>query len=180
MNPADVPDALVEAAARALRDHAHDCDGSCGRAAADCYRAHPINWSGLVAGETRIEGEAPDVARAVLTAVLTEARHAWFVELFGDPAQRLDVEQQADDRDALARRIEEPVRAKVAADLQRAAAGRRDYATRAPAHIAAELEAEARIFDTAAKVATAPREVMWGLLPADMWTDADRPERGDT
>ncbi|MFC9973580.1 hypothetical protein ACFVH6_22065 [Spirillospora sp. NPDC127200] len=76
--------------------------------------------------------------------------------------------------------IEKRVRAEVASDLQRAAAGRRDYATRAPAHIAAELEAEAKVFDTAAKVAVAPCEVMWGLLPADMWTDADRPERGDS
>lgn len=71
--------------------------------------------------------------------------------------------------------IERRVREQVAADLKRAAAGRRDYATRASEHIAAELEAEARVFDTASRVATRPGEVMWGLLPADMWTDADRP-----
>ena len=74
---------------------------------------------------------------------------------------------------------ERQVRERVAADLKRAAAGRRDYATRAPEHIAAELEAEARVLDTASRVATEPGEVMWGLLPAAMWTDADRPaERG--
>lgn len=71
--------------------------------------------------------------------------------------------------------IKRQERKQVAADLKRAAAGRRDYATRASEHIAAELEAEARVFDTATRVATEPREVMWGLLPADMWTDADRP-----
>ncbi|MFE9099890.1 hypothetical protein [Actinomadura geliboluensis] len=96
----------------------------------------------------------------------------------GEPDEVISAATQDEIRHALAAvlpEIERRVRAQVAAGLKRAAAGRRDYATRAPEHIAAELEAEARVFDTASRVATEPSEVMWGLLPADMWTDADRP-----
>lgn len=70
--------------------------------------------------------------------------------------------------------IERQVRAKVTADMKRAAAGRRDYASRASEHIAAELEAEAAAYDTAARIAEAPTDVMWALLPLTMWTEEDR------
>lgn len=75
---------------------------------------------------------------------------------------------------------EERIRAKVAADLRRAAAGRRHYADHAATPgDAVEFRTEAAVYETAAKAAINPREVMWGLLPAEMWTDADRPTRGD-
>ena len=121
----------------------------------------------------------------ILAAVLPEARKAWFAELLGTPGEIAVRDAEAAQRTpddtvrlcemARSGEHERQVRAKVVADLKRAAAGRRDYATRAPEPIAAELEAEARVFDTASRVATQPSEVMWGLLPAAMWTDADRP-----
>lgn len=124
--------------------------------------------------------------RPILAAVLPAARKAVLAELLGTPEEIAAREAEAasktpDDTVRLCEMArpgehDRRVREQVAADMKRAAAGRRDYATRAPDHIAAELEGEARVFDTAAMVAADPREVMWGLLPASMWTDADRPE----
>ena len=63
-----VPDELVEIGAQVLRDSAYQCDGACGLNEQDCYQAHPVNWAGTVAGETHVQGEAPDVVRVVLAA----------------------------------------------------------------------------------------------------------------
>lgn len=64
---------------------------------------------------------------------------------------------------------ERRTRARVAADLRRAAEGRRHYATNAPPDMAAVLEAEAAAYDTAAKIAGGGGRVMRGVLPAAMW-----------
>lgn len=69
----EVPVELAEKGAHALREEAYDCDGYCGKEPVDCYRSHPVNWSGLVDGETRVEGEAPDLARVVLSATFPDA-----------------------------------------------------------------------------------------------------------
>lgn len=185
----DVPDELTAVGAQALRDQAHECTGEdCPLTEQECWLSHPVNWSGMVAGNTHIEGSADTVARVVLAAVLPEARKAWFAELFGTPEEIARREAEAAQRTPddtvrlceLARpgEHEQRARGKAAADLKRAAAGRRDYASRAPKDMATALEAEADVYDTAARIAETPNDVMWALLPVTMWTEADR--RGET
>ncbi|NEA21583.1 hypothetical protein [Actinomadura bangladeshensis] len=144
---------------------------------------------GYAATVIRSDAEAADAAAAVVAGWLPEierrVRAQVMADLFGAPEEIARREAEAaqstpDDTVRLCEMAqpgehERQARGKVAADLKRAAAGRRDYASHAPEHIVAELEAEARVFDTASRVATQPSEVMWGLLPAAMWTDADRP-----
>lgn len=160
--------------------------------AAVAMSAHGLSRepAGADGSESCLCGATPDdwdahLAEVALAAVLPEARKAWFAELFGTPEEiarrEADAARRTPDDTVRLCELAQPgeherhARGKVAADLKRAAAGRRDYASRAPKDMAAVLEAEARVFDTASRVATQPSEVMWGLLPAALWTDADRP-----
>lgn len=72
--------------------------------------------------------------------------------------------------------IERAVRAQVAAELQRAAAGRTHYAANAPEDTTnrAYLEGEANAFDQAARLAIGDEPgLMCGILPASLWTETE-------
>lgn len=66
-------------------------------------------------------------------------------------------------------------RAQIVTDLRRAAEGRRHYAAGYPEghELREHLEHEARMLDSAAKIAEGSRQAMCGLLPVHMWSDAE-------
>jgi len=64
--PATPDDGLRTAIVAALTAAAYQCDGDCGLPEHECFNAHPITWSGMVAGHTHIIGGAADIADAVL------------------------------------------------------------------------------------------------------------------
>jgi sugar phosphate isomerase/epimerase len=74
------------------------------------------------------------------------------------------------------------VRAKVAAEMRRAAEGRRYYATSATTPRCAEdFRGEAAWLETAAEIAEDRPGVMCSILPTHMWSDAeDRAARGES
>ena len=68
MPDAPAPD-LRAAIVAALTTAAYRCDGDCGLPEHECFNAHPITWSGMVAGHTHITGGAADIADIALDAI---------------------------------------------------------------------------------------------------------------
>jgi hypothetical protein len=89
------------------------------------------------------------------------------------------------ERDEITRRVVDVVRGEIAADLKRAAAGRREYAAGIPerkhdgddkgGHLTAmrqELLSEADHYESAALLVEDPRHLM-GAVPSWRWTDVE-------
>jgi hypothetical protein len=92
-SPQDGPNELVEVGAQALRDQAAQClDEDCPLTEQECWESHPVNWSGMAAGNTRIEGPADSVARVVLAAVLP----AYIERVLTAAADQLDAMPETD------------------------------------------------------------------------------------
>lgn len=73
------------------------------------------------------------------------------------------------------------VRASVAGEMLRAAAGREEYANGAPEGAREHLLVQVDTFKTAAKIAEGDPHVMCGVMPTRMWTEAEeRAARGET
>lgn len=117
MEPDEVPDDLVGAGTQALRDAVHDCPGDCDRA------DHTTIW---------IDGEpvnvlGGDVVRVIAAAVLPAAHRRWFVDLFGDPLERLKKPAKPDSREEVASLLQSSDRLERARTVHKNSMAGHDY-----------------------------------------------------
>lgn len=77
MNQPVPVDQLRDRISAALSAAAHQCDGNCGLSERECYDAHPITWSAMVAGTTHIDGSTTAVADMVVGVLKVEMETAW-------------------------------------------------------------------------------------------------------
>ncbi|WP_406225027.1 hypothetical protein [Streptomyces anulatus] len=64
---------LCDRIAAALTAAAHRCDGDCRLSEQACFDAHPINWSAMVGGTTRVEGSVTVIADIALGVLADDA-----------------------------------------------------------------------------------------------------------
>ncbi|WP_055477622.1 hypothetical protein [Sphaerimonospora mesophila] len=128
-----------------------------------------------------IEAAAPFIAEHALRTATREQHEAMIRTITAEaineerPKLLAAVEQVTDEAVAkravaIAEQARAEERARIIADLRRAAAGRREYAQGAPVEARRALLVEAAAFDNAVKLVEGDVLTMTGLLPSWRWT----------